>query len=301
MKDIVIIGAGCAGLTAAVYARRLGRSVVILEGESIGGQILYAPQIENYPGIKNISGMAFSDVLYDQAMNFGAELDFAQAEKIEKAENGFIVSTDSGVAHTCRSVILATGAKHRKLGLANEEELTGHGVSYCALCDGAFFKNKDVAVVGGGSTALESVEHLSGVCHKVILIHRRNGFRGEEALAERIRSMKNVEFRLGCEVTALSGEKELSGITITDKAAEKTEKLDVSGLFVAIGQVPDNSRFADLVTLDDYGYIVAGENCQTSCPGIFAAGDCRVKNVRQLATAAADGAVCAVGACGSVL
>ena len=295
--DILIVGAGCAGLTAAVYAARAGKRTLVLEAENVGGQINFAPQVENYPGIRRITGMEFSDALCGQATDFGAETDFAKVEGVGKTPDGFVVRTGDST-HTCRSVILACGTRHRLLGLPRESELAGQGVSYCALCDGAFYKGADVAVVGGGSSALESAELLSGICRSVTLIHRRDRFRGETALAERLRKRKNVTIRMNATVTELLGDTELTGIRVTEGG--RTDELPVTCLFVMVGQQPDNGCFADLVKLDPAGYILAGENCATSCPGVFAAGDCRVKNVRQLSTAAADGTVAALAACGWV-
>lgn len=292
--DIIIIGAGCAGLTAATYAARDGRSVLLLDGDGSGGQINFAPRVENYPGIKEISGMAFSDALLEQAMSFGARLDLARAESISAEDGGFLVSTDGGDRLSCRSVVLASGSKHRKLGLPREEELTGKGVSYCATCDGAFFKGRSVAVVGGGSAALQSALMLAGICKEVTLIHRRADFRGEAVLAKRAEQTQNIKMRLESRVVELLGGEHLEQIVVEDSAG-KSEALAVDGLFVSVGQEPDNARFSDIVELNN-GYISAGEDCKTSCPGIFAAGDCRLKSVRQLTTAAADGTVAGLAA-----
>lgn len=297
MEDVIIVGAGCAGLTAAIYAARAGKQVMVLEAENVGGQINYAPQVENYPGLRRISGVALSDTLCQQAMAFGAQLDLARAYKIEKTERGFTVFTEEGEPCSCKSVILACGTKHRRLGLGREEELSGRGVSYCAICDGAFYRDADVAVAGGGSAALQSVELLSGLCSSVTLVHRRDAFRGERLLFERVRSLSNVRFRLGYTVTELLGERELTGVRLAAVSGGETKMLPVSCLFVMIGQQPDNHRFSNLTALDDDGYILASEDCRTSCPGVFAAGDCRTKTVRQLTTAAADGAVAALAAC----
>lgn len=297
MEDIIIVGAGCAGLTAAIYAARAGKQVLVLEAENVGGQINYAPQVENYPGLRRVSGVTFSDTLCQQAMAFGARLDLAKVYQIEKTERGFTVFTEEGEPYRCKSVILACGTRHRRLGLGREEELAGRGISYCAICDGAFYRDVDVAVAGGGSSALQSVELLSGLCSSVTLIHRRDAFRGERLLFERVRSLSNVRFRLGYTVEELLGERELMGVRIAAVSGEETKTLPVSCLFVMIGQQPDNRRFSNLAALDEEGYILATEDCRTSCPGVFAAGDCRTKTIRQLTTAAADGAVAAVAAC----
>ena len=294
MYDIIIVGAGCAGLTAALYAARDGRSVLVLDGEGVGGQINFAPHVENYPAIKDISGMAFSDALYEQATAFGAKLDFARAEEIEKTESGFQVKTDAGSLLLCKSVVLACGSKHRRLGLPREDEFSGKGVSYCAICDGAFYKGRSVAVVGGGSAALQSAIMLAGICREVTLIHRRADFRGETVLAARAAAAQIITLCLESRVVALLGGDRLTGISVENNGGQKSD-LSVDCLFVSVGQEPDNARFEGLVTLQN-GYIAAGEDCQTSCSGIFAAGDCRTKAVRQLTTAAADGTVAGLAA-----
>ena len=295
MNDIVIIGAGTAGLSAAIYARRAGKTVLVLEQLSYGGQIINTPEIENYPGIRNISGFDFATGLYEQATALGAEV---LIEKVVSIEDGDIkkVVTEEG-SHECRAVILATGAKNRPLGLAREEELTGAGVSYCATCDGAFFRGKDVAVNGGGNTALEDALFLSNYCSHVYLIHRRDAFRGDDKEVQRLKDKENVEFVLDSVITALNGEDALESVSVKNVKTGEEKDLAVKGLFVAIGQMPDNAAFAGLVELDDHGYIKAGEDCLTGTKGIFTAGDCRTKTVRQLTTAAADGAVAALAAC----
>ena len=290
--DILIVGAGCAGLTAAVYAARAGKRVAVFEGTSIGGQIATSPLVENYPGIASISGMEFSTNLLDQAMSFGAELIPAQVYSLRAEGDMRILNTDEG-DFAAPAVILATGAKHRPLGVEREAELVGRGVSYCATCDGAFFRGKTVAVVGGGSAALVSAWALADLCAKVYLIHRRDDFRGEAALADRLRTRENVEFLLSCQVTALLGDDHLTGVTLSTGA-----DLSLDGLFIAVGQQAQNDEFADVIALDERGYIAAREDdCRTSMPGVWAAGDCRTKTVRQLTTAAADGTICAMAIC----
>jgi thioredoxin reductase (NADPH) len=288
MTDIMVVGAGCAGLTAALYAARGGQSVTVLECGGIGGQIASSPRVENYPGIPNISGIAFSDALCAQAQAFGAELDPACVTGLERVSDGFLLHTDDG-DRMARRVILATGAKPRTLGLEREDSLSG--ISYCAVCDGAFHKDEDVAVVGGGSAALQSVLFLSDLCRSVTLIHRRDTFRGEEVLARRIRALPNVHLSLNARITALQGDDALTGVVLSTG-----ETVAVTGLFIAAGRQPDNGVFSPLVTLDEAGYILAGEDCRTTCPGVFAAGDCRTKQVRQLSTAAADGTIAALAA-----
>lgn len=301
MYDIIIVGGGTAGLSAAIYGVRAGRRVLILEAKNYGGQIINSPEVENYPGIRKISGMEFAKGLYEQATGLGAEFQQGQVIRVEERENcqAVVVSgTDmEEKEYEAKAVILATGARNRPLGVAREQELTGAGVSYCATCDGMFFRGRQVAVAGGGSTALEDAAFLSNYCEKVYLIHRRDQFRGEERLVDNLRQKDNVEFVLNTVVTALLGKDMLEGVRIQDVETKEEKELSVSGLFVAVGQMPDNEDFAGLVSLDDKGYIQAAEDCRTETPGIFVAGDCRTKEVRQLATAAADGAVAALAAC----
>ena len=295
MTDIIVVGAGTAGLSAAIYALRAGKSVLVFEQLTYGGQIINTPEVENYPGIKSISGFDFATGLYEQATSLGAVIESAQVENVE---DGVVKKvTAGGKIYECKAVILSTGAKNRPLGLEREEELTGSGVSYCATCDGAFYKNRAVAVSGGGNTALEDALFLSGYCSKVYLVHRRDAFRGEAKLAERLREKENVEFVLNANIVKILGEDEVEGVVVKDKINGEERTLDVEGLFIAIGQMPDNQAFSALVKLDEKGYIIAGEDCETGTPGIYAAGDCRTKTVRQLTTAAADGAVAALAAC----
>ena len=264
-KDIIIIGAGTAGLSAAIYAQRAGKTTLVLERD------------------------------YEQAQNLGAEVEFADVAGVEDQGGKKIVHTTGG-DFACRALILATGVQRRKLGLPKEQAFTGKGVSYCATCDGAFFKGKDVAVNGGGNTALEDAQYLSRIAGKVYLIHRRDAFRADPAEVKKIEGKENVIPVLNCTVTDLVGDGKLSGVEVMNKVTGEKKVLPVSALFVAIGQAPSNAAFAGLVDLDEAGYIRAGEDCKTSRPGVFAAGDCRTKSVRQLTTAAADGAVAALAA-----
>ncbi len=310
MKDVIIIGAGTAGLTAAIYALRAGKSVLVLEQGNYGGQIINTPKVENYPGIEQISGYEFAAGLYRQAEKLGMEY---RSEKVtdirleggaEAKEELSSASLETGnkivetteQSYRARAVILATGAKNRPLGIEKEAEYTGRGISYCATCDGMFFRGKKVAVVGGGNTALEDAAFLSNYCEKVYLIHRRETFRGEEKLVKELRKKENVEFFLNKTVQELEGGATLQAVVLRDKISGEESRLEISGLFVAIGQMPENGVFAGLVDLDENGYILAGEDCRTNVEGIFAAGDCRKKTVRQLTTAAADGAVAALAA-----
>lgn len=294
--DIGIIGGGTAGMTAAIYGQRAGKQTIIIEGSTFGGQITSSPNVENYPGIASVSGSEFSMNLLDQATKLGAETVMEQVTGIRDEGSVKVIKT-TGKEYPCRSIILATGVTHRYLGVPNEERLTGAGVSYCATCDGMFFRGKDVAVVGGGSTALQDAEFLSNYCRKVYLIHRRDEFRGEDSIVKRLENKENVEFILSTTVKDIIGENSVERLILNNKKTGKEFKLEVSGVFIAVGRIPQNEVFADVVKLDGSGFILAAEDCFTSHPGIFAAGDCRTKEVRQLTTAAADGAVAALAAC----
>lgn len=296
MYDIGIIGGGTAGMTAAVYGQRAGKRTIIIEGMNYGGQITVSPKVENYPGIASVSGAEFSMNLLDQAMALGAETELDQVTGIREEGGIKVIKTDEK-EYPCRTVIIATGVTHRHLGLEKEEKLLGAGVSYCATCDGAFFKGRDVAVIGGGNTALQDAEFLSNYCNKVYLVHRRDEFRGEAGLVEPLKRKDNVAFILSATVKDMIGENVVEGLLLNNKKTGEDFQISVSGVFVAIGQVPDNQLFAELVDLDESGFVAASEDCLTSHPGIFAAGDCRTKEVRQLTTAAADGAVAALAAC----
>ena len=294
--DIVIVGAGTAGLSAAIYAVRAGKSVIVLEATTHGGQIVNTPEVENYPGIKKISGFEFANNLYEQAKSLGAEVVYEKVIGIEVNGEEKIVHT-AKEDYQAKAVILATGAKNRPLGLEHEKEWIGAGISYCATCDGMFYRGKDVAVAGGGNTALEDAIFLTNYCRKVYLIHRRDAFRGEEKLLQTLKEKPNVEFVLNANITRLIGEDGVDGVEVEDKNTHEKRVIDVMGLFVAIGQMPENSEFINVVDLDKSGYIEAKEDCKTKTKGIFTAGDCRTKKVRQLATAASDGAIAALAAC----
>lgn len=296
MYDILIVGGGTAGLTAAIYARRAGRTVLVLEGNSLGGQITSSPLVENYPGVPAVSGAEYAQALHGQATALGAEVRFGKVTAAEKTEDGFVLTVRKKI-YEGKALILCTGSRHRHLGLDREEALIGRGVSYCATCDGAFFKDMDVAVAGGGDSALQSALYLSAHCRKVYLIHRRDALRAEKAHVNAMEGRENIEPLLGWTVSALQGEESLTGLTLTAPQTGETKDLAVSGLFVAVGQEPENGPFASLADLDEYGYFTAGEDCLTRTPGVFAAGDCRRKSLRQLTTAAADGSVAATAAC----
>lgn len=292
--DIVIIGAGPAGLTAAIYARRASKSVLVLEAKTYGGQIINTQDIENYPAESHISGFDFATKLYEQATELGAEVEFEKAIEIKDDKSYKTVVTEDG-EYEAGAVIIATGSENRKLGLENEEELIGKGVSYCATCDGAFYKGKKVAVVGGGNTALEDALYLSNVAEKVYLVHRRDEFRGAEASVAKLKEKQNVEFVLNSVVTKLLANDKLQALEVTNSDGS-TRTIEADGVFVAVGRAPENRGFAKLVKLDDAGYVVASENCHTNTEGIFVAGDTRTKEVRQLVTATSDGAVAATEA-----
>lgn len=286
MYDIIIVGAGPAGLTSAIYARRAMKSVLVLEALSYGGQIINTLSIENYPAMPGVSGFDFATNLYNQAKDLGADIKF---EKVLEIKDGsFKKVVTSKEEYECKCVIIATGCENRKLGLPLEEELTGRGISYCATCDGNFYKGKIVAVVGGGNTALEDALYLSDIASKVYLIHRREEFRGEESTLNLLKKKGNIEFILNSNVTKLVGNEKLEKIIVNDD-----KEIDVDGLFVAIGKIPENENFRKLINLDDNGYIDSSEDCHTNISGIFVAGDARRKDLRQLVTATSDGAIAA--------
>ena len=291
MYDIIIVGAGPAGLTAALYALRANRKVLVLEAKSYGGQILNASIVENYPGIPSITGFDYATALYNQVLDLDGEIKFETVLKVSEDK----VVTTSENTYTAKSVILATGSENRKLRIDREGEFLGHGLSYCATCDGNFFKGKTVAVIGGGNTALEDALYLSDIVEKVYVIHRRDEFRGEKAYQRKLEKRSNVEFIFNSNLTKLIGRKNLKAIEITDNDG-KVSRLDVEGVFIAVGQEPKNEIFADVVDLDQNGYIIAIDDVHTKTEGIYVAGDARVKSLRQLTTAVSDGSVAATTA-----
>lgn len=296
MYDIVIIGAGPAGLTAAVYARRAEKSVLVVEKETFGGQITHSPKVENYPGTLRMSGNEFAEKLVEQALALGAEIELDEITSIEAGEKIKKVIGKNAV-YEAKSVIIASGSKHRTLGAENEERFVGAGVSYCAVCDGAFYKDREVAVIGGGNTALQEAVMLSELCKKVTLVQNLAFFTGEKKLLDLLEKKENVEFITNSVVCAIDGDDSLSSIRIINTETKEEKTLFVDGIFVAIGQEPENEPFKAVSSLDDYGYIISDEECESGTEGIFVAGDCRTKRVRQIATAVADGAVAAVNAC----
>lgn len=300
MYDIIIIGAGPAGLTAAVYAGRAEKSILVLERETFGGQITHSPRVENYPGFLQMSGNEFAEKLLEQAMNQGAEIELDTAVAIEKKGDVFTVKGENA-DYEGRSVIIATGAAHRRLGLPNEDKFTGEGVSYCAVCDGAFYNGKDVAIIGGGNSALQEAVLLSKSCKSVTLIQNLPYLTGEIKLQKELENKDNVKVILSSVVASINGGDTFEGITIENTETKEKTDLTFDGIFVAIGQQPMNEPFKNNVKLNEWGYVEADESCvPESEEGIFVAGDCRSKRVRQIATAIADGATAALAACSFV-
>ncbi len=311
MYDIIIIGAGPAGLTAAIYARRAEKSVLVIEKDTFGGQITKSPRVENYPGFIEMSGNELADRLIEQVFAQGGEIELDTVTGIEGDGGNYTVKGLSK-EYNARAVIIASGSNHRTLGIEGEERLTGSGISYCAVCDGAFFRDRCVAVIGGGNSALQDAVMLSESCRKVYLVQNLAFLTGEERLQRLIFQRDNVEVIYNSVVDKILGTDTLHGIEITDTVSGERRNLAVEGMFVCIGQKPENEPFKNLVRLDERGYIISDESCvpgavcsDEGCPsrekcskkGIFAAGDCRTKSVRQVTTATADGAVAALAAC----
>ena len=296
MYDIIIIGSGPAGLTAALYALRADKRVLVLEKENFGGQITFSPKVENYPAFMQISGNELAQKLMDQVMEHGADIELGEVTGIVcEPDRKKVLCTDE--VYEARAVIIATGSRHRQLGLEGEIELIGAGISYCAVCDGAFFNSQNVAIVGGGNTALQEAVLLSDICHEVTVIQNLPMLTGEGRLIRAIEAKPNVRVIYDSLVTGLVGEESLRAVRVLNTVTDEEQELAVDGLFVAIGQKPENEPFSSLVELDANGYVLAGEDCKTSAPGIFVAGDCRTKGVRQVTTAVADGATAALAAC----
>ena len=291
--DIIIVGGGPAGLTAAIYARRAGRRVLLLEKQGFGGQIASSPRVENFPGLPAVSGAELAERLYSQAETLGAQIELEEVLEIQNGTPKTVV-TDYG-SYTAAALILASGMRHRSLGLEGEHTMAG--ISFCAVCDGAFYSGQDVAVVGGGNTALQDALYLAGVCRHVTLIHRREEFRADPILVEEVLNVPNITALRSTVVEALEGGEHLTGLKLRHTGTGEISHLAVSALFEAVGHLPETSAAAPLLTLDPAGFIPAGEDCRTPLPGIFVAGDCRSKSVRQLTTACADGAVAALAAC----
>lgn len=296
MYDIIVIGAGAAGMTAALYARRNGKSVLVLESESLGGQIATSPKLENFPSIKAMSGEEFADKLFNQISEHGAEVEIEKVVGLTKDENKvFHVKTEYN-EYEAKSVIIAAGVKHKHLRTkSGKDELVGHGVYYCAICDGAFYKGREVAVIGDANTALQYALLLSGYCKKVYVYTLFDKFFGDKSLVNALRAKDNIEVRPNTSVTDFIGETELTAIEYKD-AEGNIRTHEIPAVFVAIGQVPDNTAFKELADIDKDGYIISDENCRTKTEGLFVAGDCRTKPVRQVVTAVADGGVAATNA-----
>ena len=296
MYDIIVIGAGPAGMTAALYALRADKSVLVIEKGSFGGQITFSPKVENYPGTMQMSGNEFADRLVEQVLAQGADIEMETVTAVEDRGTVKLVITEEG-SHECRSVIIAAGVRHRQLGLPRENEFVGAGISYCAVCDGAFYKGQHVAVIGGGNSALQEAILLAETCSKVTIVQNLPFLTGEQSLQDVLATRKNIEVILGTVVTGLAGESELTGLELRKEESGETSTLSVDGMFVAIGLEPVNEAFRDVAALDERGYFDTDEACVTKTPGVFVAGDCRRKGVRQITTAIADGATAALAAC----
>ena len=296
MYDIIVVGAGPAGLTAAIYARRAGKSVLILEKETFGGQMTHSPKIENYPGYAMVSGNELADSLVSQALGQGADIELDEVKHIERREDGIVEVTGADGCYEGLSVILATGSKHRTLGLPKEEDFEGRGISYCAVCDGAFYKGQKVAVIGGGNSALQAAVMLSEYCREVVIVQNLSFLTGEQQLSDILHKRSNVSFIYDTVVRQILGTDRFWGLALKKNDGTESE-LQVDGVFVTIGQVPQNQPFVDLVGVNSYGYFDVGEECRTEKEWVFVAGDCRSKRIRQITTATGDGAVAAIAAC----
>ncbi|MBQ7740756.1 MAG: FAD-dependent oxidoreductase [Eubacterium sp.] len=296
MYDIIVVGGGPAGMTAALYAQRNGKTSLVIEKTGFGGQITHSPKVENLPGTLTISGNEFADSMLSQILEQGAEIEFETVTSIENVGDKKLVKTEEGGEYECYAVIIATGVKHRMLGIEGENELVGEGISFCAVCDGDFYSGKTVCVAGGGNSALQEAILLSEKCKEVIMLQDLPEFTGEEKLQEVLFSRDNVSAHTGVKITGFEKEgDELSGVEI-EKAGQK-QVIPCDGLFVAIGLIPENEPFKELAELNSYGYFDTDESCTTKTEGIFVAGDCRSKAIRQVTTAAADGTTAALAAC----
>ena len=298
MYDIIVVGGGPAGMTAALYALRNGKRVLVLEKNGFGGQIAYSPKVENYPGSLQLSGSELAEKMLDQILAQGAEVELEKAVSVEDLGDRKTVRTEEGGAYDCRALILAPGVKHRLLGLPGEEDLIGSGISFCAVCDGDFYRDQTVCVAGGGNSALQEAILLADKCRQVILLQDLPEFTGEKRLQELLFRRPNVRARVNVRITGLALEEgQLVGLETEDRITGQPIPEACDGLFVAVGLIPENEAFAGLARLDDFGYFASDESCTTASPGVFVAGDCRSKRVRQVTTANADGAVAAIAAC----
>ena len=298
MYDIIVVGGGPAGLTAAIYGLRAGKTVLVIEKGGFGGQIAFSPKVENIPGFKVIAGAEFADQLTEQAMALGADVELEKVVSVEKQDDSFLVSTEEGSTFSGKTVILALGVKHRTLGLPGEEELIGNGISFCAVCDGAFYAGQHAAMIGGGNSALQEALLLSEVCSKVTVVQNLPTFTGEATLAQALLEKDNVEVFFSTVVTGYDVENgALIGLQLKNEVTGEVRSIAVDGAFLAVGLMPENDPFAHLANLNDWGYFDSIEDCCTKTPGIFVAGDCRSKRIRQVVTAASDGAIAAMAAC----
>ncbi len=298
MYDIIVVGGGPAGMTAALYALRNGKRVLVLEKNGFGGQIAYSPKVENYPGSLQLSGSELAERMLDQILAQGAEVELEKAVFVDDRGDHKTVRTEEGGAYDCRALILAPGVKHRLLGLPGEEELIGSGISFCAVCDGDFYRDQTVCVAGGGNSALQEAILLADKCRQVILLQDLPEFTGEKRLQELLFRRPNVRARVNVRITGLVLEEgRLIGLETEDRITGQPIPEVCDGLFVAVGLIPENEAFSGLARLDDFGYFASDESCTTASPGVFVAGDCRSKRVRQVTTANADGAVAAIAAC----
>ena len=298
MHDIIIVGGGPAGLTAAVYALRAGKSVLVIEKAGFGGQIAFSPKVENIPGFGMIAGAEFADKLAEQAINLGAEMEMECVTGVEKTTDGFTVTTEEGSSFAGKAIILANGVKHRMLGLEGEQELIGKGISFCAVCDGAFYTGQDTAMIGGGNSALQEALLLSEVCRSVTIVQNLPTFTGEQKLADALMEKENVRVLFSTVVSAYEAKDgQLTGLKLHNDATGEDSEITVDGAFLAVGLQPENENFAHLVGLNEYGYYDVNEFCAAKTPGVFVAGDCRSKFIRQVVTAAGDAAIAAMGAC----
>ncbi len=293
--DIAIVGAGPAGLTAAVYALRAGKTVLVIERGAIGGQMTFSPKIENFPTVVSASGNELVDRMMEQVMNLGGEFELAEVLKVKDGETKTVV-TDMG-EHYAKAVILANGVKHRMLGIEGEEDLIGNGISFCAVCDGAFYNGKTVAVIGGGNSALQEALLLAEGCDRVTVVQNLSFLTGEKRLIDAVLARENIDVIYDTVVESFIADTDFKGLILKNTVQGSTSELNCDGVFIAIGLIPENAGFAELVELDERGYYAATEACTTKTDGIFVAGDCRAKRIRQVTTAAADGSIAALAAC----
>ena len=298
MHDIIVVGGGPAGMTAALYALRNGKSALVIEKAGFGGQVMLSPKIENYPGTVQVSGMELADHMMDQIITQGADVEIETVCGIDAKDGRHVVRTEEGGSYEAKAVVIATGVKHRMLGLPGEDDLVGEGISFCAVCDGDFYADQVVCVAGGGNSALQEAVLLADKCKEVVMLQDLDHFTGEEKLQDALFSRSNVRAITNTAIVALqAGDDGLTGVEIADRTTGERQLIACDGLFVAIGLIPENGAFGALANLDDYGYFASDERCLTKTPGLFVAGDCRGKAIRQITTAVADGAVAALAAC----